>query len=101
MSHLAAQATADTAFDNGGDRIAAQRIGIGFHRQRWATRQPDTGMVAGTQLVVDAETGLHHPLAALEFVGLLDADAALACQHAFAVGNNHFEAALGAAHGLF
>src|SRR5271166_6741954 len=58
-------------------------------------------MVAGAQLVVDAIARLHHPLAALEFVGLLDADAALPRQHAFAVGNDHFEPALGAAHGLF
>src|SRR5262249_51423843 len=58
-------------------------------------------MVAGAQLVVDAKARLYHPLAALEFVGLLDADAALPRQHAFAVGNDHLETPLGAAHGLF
>src|SRR5262249_44866573 len=91
-----AQAAADAAFDHRGNRFAAEQIGIGLHRQRWTAREPDTGMVAGAQLVVDAVAGLYQSLAALEFVGLLDTDAALPRQHAFAVGNDHFEPALGA-----
>jgi hypothetical protein len=101
MGHLAAQPAADAAFDHRGDRVAPQRIGIGFHRQRWTARQPDTGMIAGAQLIVDAIARLHHPLAALEFLGVLDADAALPRQHALAVGNDHFEAAFGAADRFF
>ena len=101
MSDLAAQAAADTAFDDRGYRIAAQRIGIGFDRQRRAAGQPDAGMVAGAQLIVDAKPGLHHALTALEFVGLFDADAALPRQHAFTVGNDHFEPAFGATDRLF
>ena len=54
MRDLAAQAAADAAFDHRRHRIGAQRIGIGLHRQRRAARQPDAGMVAGADLVVDA-----------------------------------------------
>src|SRR5262245_24557436 len=58
-------------------------------------------MVAGADLVVDAEAHAHHPLAALELLGVFGAHAALASELAFAVGDDHLEAALGGAHGLF
>src|SRR6516165_1403726 len=57
-------------------------------------------MVAGAELVVDAIAGSHDAHAALELVGLFDADTTLARQHAFAVGDDHFEPVLGAAHGF-
>ncbi len=97
---LAAQPAADAALDHGRHRIAAQRIGIGLDRQRRAAGQPDAGMVAGADLVVDAEAHPHHALAALELLGILGAHAALARELAFAVGDDHLEAALGGAHGL-
>src|SRR5277367_2793464 len=57
-------------------------------------------MVAGADLVVDAEADLHHALAAFELLRVLGADAALARQHALAVGDDDFEAALRRAHRL-
>src|SRR5271163_2213942 len=57
-------------------------------------------MVAGADLVVDAKARLHHSFAAFKLLRILGADAALARQHAFAVGDDNFEAALGGAHGL-
>ena len=53
-------------------------------------------MVAGADLVVDAELGAHHALAARELAGILRADAALARKLAFAVGDDDFQAVLGA-----
>src|SRR5262249_49141061 len=88
-------------FDHCGNGIAPQRIGIWFHRQRWTARQPDAGMVAGAQLIVDAKTRFHHPLAALEFVGIFHADAPLPRQHALTIGNDHFESAFRAADSFF
>ena len=52
-------------------------------------------MVSGANLVVDPEAGFHHARAALEFFRLLDAKAALARQHAFAIDD--FSTALGLA----
>src|SRR5450759_628683 len=58
-------------------------------------------MVAGADFVVDTVARARDALAALELAGILYAHAALARQLAFAVGDDHFEAALGGAHGLF
>src|SRR5579871_6009616 len=55
-------------------------------------------MIAGANLVVDAVARAHHALAALELLGSLDAQPALARQHAFAVGDDDFQAAFGRAH---
>src|ERR1700690_4242752 len=55
-------------------------------------------MVAGANLVVDAVAHPRDALAALELAGILYAHAALARELAFAVGDDHFEAALGGAH---
>jgi hypothetical protein len=55
-------------------------------------------MVSGANLVVDPEAGFHHAGAALEFFRLLDAEAALARQHAFAVGDDDLKPLLGGAH---
>jgi hypothetical protein len=58
-------------------------------------------VIPGADLVIDAETRLHHALAAIELFGVLGTNTALARQHAFAVGDDHFETALGRAHRLF
>src|SRR4029077_11019193 len=50
----AAQAAADAAVDHGGDRVAAQRVGVVLHGQRRAAREPDAGMVAGAGVFIDA-----------------------------------------------
>ena len=57
-------------------------------------------MIAGADLVVDAEARAHDALAALELAGIFGAHAALARELAFAVGDDHLEAALGGAHRL-
>ena len=100
MRDFAAQAAADATVDHGRHRIAAQRIGRRLHRQRRAARQPDAGMIAGADLVVDAvaRAGDAHP--AFELDGVLGAHAALARQLAFAVGDDHLQAALGGLHRL-
>src|SRR5262245_30609061 len=93
MGDLAAQPAADAALDHGCDRIGAQRIGTGLDGERGAAGEPDAGMVASADLLVDAEARLYHPLAALELPGVLGAHAALARQLAFAVGDDHLEPA--------
>ncbi len=100
MRDLAAQPAADAAFDHASDRIGTQGIGAGLHGKRGAAGEPDAGMVAGADLVVDTEAGLHHALAALELLGVRRAHAALAGELALAVGDDHLEAALGGAHRL-
>ena len=100
MGDFAAQPAADAAFDHGRHRIGAQRIGIGLDGQRRTSGQPDAGMIAGANVVVDAVARFHHALAALELLGIFGAHAALAHQHAFAVGDDHLEPALGGAHRL-
>jgi len=101
MGDLAAQSAADATLDHGRHRIAAQRIRIGLDGERWAAGEPNARMVAGADLVVDAEAHAHHALAALELLGVFGAHAALARELAFAVGDNHLEAALGGAHASF
>ena len=101
VGDLAAQTAADAALDHGCHRIAAQRIGIGLDRERGTAGEPDAGMVAGANLVIDAEAHPHHALAAFELIGILRAHAALARELAFAVGDDDLEAALRGAHGLF
>ena len=100
MRDLTAQAAADAALHDGCNRIGAQRIGRGLHGERRAARQPDAGMVAGADLVVDAVAGARHALAALEFLGVLGAHAALARELAFAVGDDDLEAFFGGVHRL-
>ena len=100
MRDFAAQAAADAAFDHGRHRIGAQRIGVGLDGERRAAGQPDAGMVAGADFIVDAKARLHHALAALELVGIRGADAALPRQHAFAIGDDDLEPMLGRAHGF-
>src|SRR5262249_25389361 len=51
-------------------------------------------MVAGTDLIVDAEARADHAFTALELFGILGADAALAGELAFAVGDNHLQTTL-------
>jgi hypothetical protein len=53
-------------------------------------------MVAGADVLVDAVARADHALAALELHRVFGAQAALAYQLAFAVGDDHLEAVLGA-----
>ena len=63
---LAAIAAADAAIVDRGDRIVLERIVGVLHRQRRAAGEPDTGVVAGADVLVDAEALLHHALARLD-----------------------------------
>src|SRR6185312_16981513 len=98
--HLTAQATADAAVVHVRHGIAAQRVGAGLHHQRRATGEPDAGVIAGADLVVDAEARAYHPPAGLEIGGDLRTDAALAGELALAVGDDHLQALLLRAHRL-
>src|ERR1700736_4836758 len=65
---LAAQPAADARVDHLGDRILAQRIGIGRDRERRAAGEADARVVAGAGVRVDADAIADHllpPLAAL------------------------------------
>ncbi len=57
-------------------------------------------MIAGADFIVDAVARADHAFAALELLGILGADAALARELAFAVGDDHLQAALGGLHRL-
>src|SRR5262245_45009984 len=56
MSHLAAEAAAYAAIDDGGDRVQAQRVGIGRDGEGWAAGKPDTGVIAGAGIRIDTVT---------------------------------------------
>src|SRR3954471_18186030 len=60
---LAAQAAADAAVDHGRDRVPAQGIGVVLDGERRAAREPDTRVVAGAGVLVDAVFHSHHSLA--------------------------------------
>ncbi len=66
VRHLAAVAAADAVLVDMGDRVVAQRIVERLHRQRRAAGEPHAGVVAGADVLVDAEFRLHHALAALD-----------------------------------
>src|SRR6186713_3663925 len=88
VGDLPAQTAADAALDHGCHRIAAQRIGVGLDRERGTAGEPDAGMVAGANLIIDAEAYPDHALAAFEHLGIFRSHAALARQLAFAVGDD-------------
>src|SRR5579884_166753 len=58
-------------------------------------------MVSGADLFVDAIAGFHDALAALQSFRLLETEATLPRQHAFAVSDDDLETAFGGAHRLF
>ena len=100
MCHLATQPAADTGLDDGGDRIGAQRIGRRLDGERRTAGEADAGVVAGAYLAVDAVARAGDAFATLELFGVLGADAPLPRQHAFAVGDDDLEPALGGLHRL-
>src|SRR6185295_3390557 len=83
ISDLAAIAATDTALVDMRHRIVAQRIVERLHRQGWAAGKPHAGMVAGADILVDAEFRLYNPLAALDRLVDHRLLAALPVQHAF------------------
>src|SRR5262249_10916784 len=97
---LAAEAAADARFNDSCHGVGAERIGRRLYRQRGATGQPDAGVIAGADLIVHAIARARHPLAALELFGVLGADTTLAGELAFAIGDDHFQPALGRLHRL-
>src|SRR5258708_15133611 len=100
MGDLTAQAAADTALDDAGDGIGAQRIGVGLDGERRAAGEADAGMIARADLVVDAVAHLDHALAARELARILGAHPALSRELSFAAGADHLEAPLGGLHRL-
>src|SRR6185503_4416944 len=88
---LAAQSAADAAFDHARDRIGAQRIGARLHGERRTAGEADAGVVAGTDLVVDAELGAHDARAGLQLYGILGAHAALARELTLAIRDDDLQ----------
>src|ERR1700731_4343225 len=60
--YLAAIATADAIIVDGRNRVVLERIVGMFDRERRTAGQPDTGVIAGADVLVDAETLAHHAL---------------------------------------
>ena len=58
MGYFTAQPAPHTALIDMGDRLRAQRVGIGFYGERGAARKPDAGMIAGANILIDAESVL-------------------------------------------
>ena len=65
LRHLAAIAAADAALVDRRDRIVPQRIVGLLHRERRAAGEADAGVVAGADVLVDAEALAHHARSAL------------------------------------
>ena len=84
-----------------GHRVRLERVTAILQRQRGATRDAHTGMVATAHGGVHAKFFLNHPLAALHRSRHLRLDAALLVKHAFALRNHHLGALEVGAQGLF
>ena len=65
MSDFAAKPTSDATLVHRRDRIDFKRIARRFNRERRATGEPNTGVIAGTDILIDAIAYAHEPLAAL------------------------------------
>ena len=88
---LAAQPAADARLDHARHRIGAQRIGARLHGERRAAGEAYAGMIAGADLVVDAELGAHDARAGLELGAVFGAYAALARQLTLAIRDDDFQ----------
>src|SRR5262249_26255659 len=83
LGALSAIAAADTIIVDRRHRIVLQRIVRVLDRQRRTAGESDAGVIAGADVLVDAEALLDHPLAVLHRLGELRLYAALLVQHAF------------------
>src|SRR6516162_5279016 len=88
LGYLAAIAAADAGVVDGGDCIILERIVGMLERERWATGQPDAGMIAGAHILVDTEALFHGASAACDQLVELRPHAPLLVQHAFRRRNN-------------
>ena len=82
MRDFATIAATNAAIVDIGNRLAFERIRVWFHRQRRATTQSNTGMIAGTGVFIDAKPFFGHALAAGHVLPELRLLPALAIQHA-------------------
>src|SRR5512145_293284 len=94
MRDLAAQPAPDAAGIDRRHRVGPQRIGIRLYGQRGASRKAYARVVAGANVVVDAEARAHDALARGELLGDQRSLAALAGELAFAVGDDDLESRL-------
>src|SRR5208282_525179 len=62
LRHLAAIAAADAILVDRRHRVVLERIVGMFDGERWTAGQPDAGMIAGANVLVDAEAFAHHAL---------------------------------------
>ena len=66
VGDLTTVAAADAALVDGCDGVIAQGVVEAFQRQRGAAGQADAGVVAGADVLVDAEAGGLDPAALLD-----------------------------------
>src|SRR5690606_14594327 len=98
---LAAVAAADAGVVDVGDGVFFEGVAAVLDGERRAAREPDTGMVAGADVRVDAEALFDHPLAFLDRRAELRLDAPLLVQHAFGLRNDDLGPFLGCGQGFF
>src|SRR4051812_17337875 len=91
MRVLAAQAAADAALDDGGDRIAPQRVRVVLDGERRAAGEADARVIARAGVLVHAVLHADHPFTRSDLFCSDWFEPALALQLAFAVGDDDFE----------
>src|SRR5690606_12936187 len=78
-----------------GDGVFLEGVAAVLDGERWATRKPYAGMVAGTDVGVDTKPLLHNALAFFDGSPELRLDPALLVQHALGLRNNDLGTFLG------
>src|SRR5437870_1300399 len=91
MRYLTAQPTAHARGVDSDYLIPLQRVGIGLERQRRTAVVPDTDVITGADILVDAKLWLGHGFALGHLLLPKRLLPTLALQHAFAVGDDHLE----------
>src|SRR5690606_13402855 len=84
-----------------GDGVFLEGVAAVLDGERWATRKPYAGMVAGTDVGVDTKPLLHNALAFFDGSPELRLDPALLVQHALGLRNNDLGTFLGRSQCLF
>ena len=82
FGHLAAIAATDTGLIDRRYGIVTQQVRRLLQRKRWASRQADAGMIAGADILIDAELLADDALSRLDCLVDQRSDATLLVQHA-------------------
>src|SRR5450759_1310980 len=90
MRNLAAKSAAHARLNNFRYRFLPQRVWIWRDRQRWATRESDAGMIAGTGVGINAEPFPHGAQTCIQPLLHKRTLATLFVQHALGACDDHF-----------